>query len=443
MKTKYFTSLFLLITSFFYAQYTIKGTIEPFDDDITWAMLYQVKEGRQHYIKNSKIVDQQFSFDISEDSPVGMYRVVYRLEENGFLDFLFNKENIEFVFHPDYADQTVVFEASKENKIYQSYLQNISEVQYYLDSLQGAYFKEATPVSKELYSEVFYELKDVQKEFETASKNMLAFHFIKATERYNAQKIETSPQAYLENIKTNFFEHISFKDSVLIQSSFLVDRVIDYIFHLNYSKDPQIQEQLYKEAIKNVIEIPKAASLQKDLLEIVINDFVKYEQKDMVSYLFATYYDKLPLELQNKNFKVETLAKLQVVVGAIAPDFSLRAAKKLSELTTHKNYIIVFWSSSCSHCKAQLPELYSYLKDAKNIQVIAVALEKDNVEWKKLTPLFKGWEHVLGTGKWQNTIARSYHVEATPTYILLNANKRILALPENYEDLKKAIDLLQ
>ena len=443
MKMKYLTLFFLSIAFFSNAQYAIKGTIEPFQKDIKWAMLYQVKEGRQHYIKNSKIVDRKFSFEVPETTPSGMYRVVYRLEENGFIDFVFNKENIDFTFHPDYAEETVVFKTSKENKMYQSYLQAISGAQQYIDSTQIAYFKKANPVAEELYREAYFELKDIQKEFEAASKNLLTFHFIRATQRYNSPKIVGSPQEYLHIIKTNFFKHISFNDPVLVQSSFLVDRVIDYVFNLNYSEDPKIQKDLYKESIENVLEIPKEVSLQKDLIEILINEFVKYEDSDMVTYLFTYHYDKLPSAIQDKDFKAETLAKVQIVIGAIAPDFSWGTDKKLSEIKTHKNYIIVFWSTGCSHCTAQLPELYAHMKSYKDIQVIAVALEKNDVEWKKLTPRFKGWEHVLGMGKWMNTIARSYNVESTPTYILLNANKRIIALPENYKGLKEAISWLK
>lgn len=443
MKTKHFTFLFLCISIFTYGQYTIKGTIEPFDKGIKWAILYQVQEGRQLYVKNSKIVGNSFQFELGENKAVGMYRVVYRLEDNGYLDFLFNKENISFTFDPDYAEETVVFQDSKENKMYNLYMQNIAGAQQYIDSLQVSYFKNPAPVSKNLYREAYFELKDIQKEFEGTTKNMLVYHFIKATQRYNAPKIISSPQAYLDAIKANFFEHIDFNNEILIQSSFLVDRVIDYIFNLNYSQDSKIQEKLYKESIQNVFEIPMKEEFRKSLMEIIINEFVKYEDIEIVKYLFEDYYDKLPQALQRTNFKIETLAKLQVVVGAIAPDFSWDDAKKLSKLNTHKNYIIVFWSTGCSHCKKQLPELYTYLKDVKNIQVIAVALEKDAADWNLLKPNMMGWEHVLGLGKWNNTIARSYNVESTPTYILLNANKRILALPKNYKELKEAVSKLK
>ena len=425
-----------------FSQSQLKGTFEPFTKDIKWVMLYQIKDGRQHYIKNTKIENKSFYFEMPKEASSGMYRVVYRLKGEVFLDFLYNKEDVSFKFNPDYPEETVAYSKSRENKMYQEYLVNILGAQQYLDSLQIAYFKDPKPSTATTYQETYYELKDIQKEYQNKSKSMLAFNFIQATQRYNAKTVLEAPQEYLENIKINFFEHIDFKDPILVNSSFLVDRTIDYIFNLNYSQDKTIQQNLYKESIKNVIEIPKKISLQKDLIQIIIEEFVKTEDAEMVKYVLDNYYKKLPKSQQSEGYITETLAKISVVVGAIAPDFKWGEKKQLSTLNTHKNYIVVFWSTGCSHCKKQLPEMYAFLKDYKDIQVVAVALEKEDTDFKKLIPKFPGWEHVLGKGKWKNNIARSYNIEATPTFILLNANKRIIALPNNYTELKENVNAL-
>jgi len=250
----------------------------------------------------------------------------------------------------------------------------------------------------------------------------------------------------LKNVKTNFFQHIDFNDAVLVESSFLVDRVTDYVFYINYSKDVAIQESLYKNSIAKVLEIPKNQRLQKDLIEILIEEFVKLEEVTLINHLFENYYDGLPKALQKKGYKKETLAKVLVVVGAKAPEIVWKENKeelRLSELKGHKNYIIVFWSTGCSHCKEQLPEMYTYLKRYPNVQVVAVALEDKSKEWKKVIPNFEGWKHVLGLKKWENEIARSYDVLGTPTYFVLDADKIILDKPENFRDLAKVLKKLK
>jgi len=152
MNSKYFFLGFLFFAFVTQAQYSIQGTLSPNDAKLTWAMLYQIKEGRQHYIKNTKIKNQKFEFKIPKEAEKGMYRVVYRLKDEGFVDFIFNKENIEFSFDPSFAEGTTVFEASEENKTYQSYLRAISGQQQYIDSLQVSYFKTGNQATEPLYA---------------------------------------------------------------------------------------------------------------------------------------------------------------------------------------------------------------------------------------------------------------------------------------------------
>ena len=95
-----------------------------------------------------------------------------------------------------------------------------------------------------------------------------------------------------------------------------------------------------------------------------------------------------------------------------------------------------FWSTSCSHCLNEIPQLYEYVKGNDKIKVVAVALEKDDVDFKKHTANFKNWYNVLGLGKWENSIAKSYDIISTPTYFVLNSDKQIVAKPEFITDVK-------
>lgn len=443
MKSKSLLLLCFLLTKITFAQFSIDGTIEPGDKKITWAMLYKIKEGRQHFVKNTKVKDNKFSFEVPVSAKKGMYRVVYRLKENGFIDFLFNSEDIKFSFNPDYAEETAYFENSNENILYQDYLFNIMQQQQRVDSLQIAYFKTSDSVAVGLYKTELNNLKSIQASYEENAKDYLAFHFIKATQRFNSSEIQKSPQNYLKEVKENFFTNIDFNDAYLINSSFLVDRVVDYVFKINYSKNPIVQNNLYTSSVDFVLKKEMKQSLQKDLIEILIEEFKKNEEVAMVNYLFENYYDALSPELKKQDYKKETLASLSVIVGVKAPEIVWKEKKtefKLSELSGYNKYIVVFWSTGCSHCREQLPEMYTYLKDKKDIQVIAISLEEKPKTWKKLKSEFKGWHHVLGLNKWENEIARIYNVMGTPSYFVLDADKKITSKPDNFRELVKVLN---
>jgi len=439
MLKKHILLFFFLSTLISLAQHHLKGTIEPSNSEIKWVMLYQIIDGKKLYVKNAKIKSSSFNFEMTKAQPAGMYRVVYGLNDAFFLDIIYNGEDISFVFNSDYPMETIAYSKSKENKLYQDYLQKTFSTQQYLDSIQIAYFTKSSPLTATLYREAYFELKDLQKEYENESSGMLAYSFIKATQRFNSKMAQETPKSYLSEIKENFFKYINFKDEALVNSSFLVDRTVDYVFHLNYSKDEKIQRDFFKQALSSVLAIDKKMSLQKDLIEVLIEEFVYLNETIMVNYIIESYYLKLPKDKQSVSYIEEIRAKIAVVIGAPAPDFEWGENKQLSALGIDKNFILVFWSTDCSHCKSTLPKIHQLLKDFQKFQVIAIALEEGDTDFKNIVPSFPGWEHVLGVGKWDNKIARLYNIEATPTYIVLSPEKKIIALPEHLQELKEVL----
>ena len=103
--------------------------------------------------------------------------------------------------------------------------------------------------------------------------------------------------------------------------------------------------------------------------------------------------------------------------------------------------MLVFWSTSCSHCLREIPLLHSYMENKKNIKVIAFALEDDSFVWENYSKTnLLGWHNVLGLNKWQNKISRTYQVSSTPSYFVLDKNKKIIAKPNEIKDVKAFFD---
>ena len=71
------------------------------------------------------------------------------------------------------------------------------------------------------------------------------------------------------------------------------------------------------------------------------------------------------------------------------------------------------------------------------IKVIAVGLEDDPILWEKEIAKYPEFIHVLGLGKWSNAIGKSYNVTATPSYYILDKEKKIIAKPYDFEAFKK------
>jgi hypothetical protein len=77
------------------------------------------------------------------------------------------------------------------------------------------------------------------------------------------------------------------------------------------------------------------------------------------------------------------------------------------------------------------------MKGKNNTKVIAFALEDDEFVWKQYSNAnLKGWHNVLGLNKWQNKTSRTYQVNSTPTYFILDKNKKIIAKPNEISDVR-------
>ncbi len=98
---------------------------------------------------------------------------------------------------------------------------------------------------------------------------------------------------------------------------------------------------------------------------------------------------------------------------------------------------MVFWSTSCSHCLREIPLLHAYMENKKGIKVIAFALEEDAFVWENYSKAnLSGWHNVLGLNKWQNKVSTTYQVFSTPSYFVLDNNKKIIAKPNEIKDVK-------
>jgi len=82
-------------------------------------------------------------------------------------------------------------------------------------------------------------------------------------------------------------------------------------------------------------------------------------------------------------------------------------------------------------------------KSKSNIKVVAFALEKEAFVWQQYTKAnLQGWHNVLGLNKWENKTARTYNINATPSYFVLDKNKKIIAKPNEFKDVKEFINKL-
>ena len=421
------------------AQDTLRVKMEPVEG-YKWMMLYKINGAKQQYVSNANLEEGEFKLPIDEKFSPGTYRAFYDMDNGGYLDFLYNKESISVTFNPNLPEETAHFSQSEENKIYQSYLIAINNQQSKIDSLQATYFsaEDKKPFVKK-YSKKVKETTDLQDYFEKESEGKLAQEFIKISRKYNSPKLLETPAQYLESLESHFFDYIDFDNKVLLNSSIFIDKAIEYIFFINGSEDSKIQNELREKAINDVMQkVGENYLVKSEILSALLYALAGQEELEMVAFVKEKHYDILPIEHKDTKFISEINKMLSVSLGSVAPEITWKEGDKtmkLSDLDEDETYIVTFWSTTCSHCLKEIPELYEFTKEKDSVKVIAIALEDDKFGFDHHTDLMDNWINILGLNKWENKIARSYDIHSTPSYFVLDKDKKIVSKPEQLADL--------
>ena len=74
--------------------------------------------------------------------------------------------------------------------------------------------------------------------------------------------------------------------------------------------------------------------------------------------------------------------------------------------------------------------------DAKKVKVIAYGIEDDNANWEKVTANYPEFIQVIGLEKWDNPLVKDYGIMSTPSYFVLDKNKKIIAKPDDTDGLE-------
>ena len=131
-----------------------------------------------------------------------------------------------------------------------------------------------------------------------------------------------------------------------------------------------------------------------------------------------------------------------------APDFSgtdLQGVTHTLAQYQGKPLVLYFWATWCPACRrdvGNVNKLYQESRD-KGIEFLAVSLDEDRKELDKYVAENKIAFPVLYEGKaWDNTIAVSYNIQATPSFVVITADQNLLGGGGFSDELRGTMDKL-
>jgi len=412
------------------AQHSISGTFTP-AKDYKWLIAYHLKAGNQAYTADTAIKNGGFRLSFPAEAEPGTYRLVYAVpQEEFYFDVLYNgKEDVQLNFD---AEKGVSFTASKENRIFHTYFKEINAAKQAFIN-----FYQVGKSDRNEFDKLADRLRNVQNGYEAESVGLLAHHFIAANRPYIPSEYETS-ETYWQHKKDGYFVHLNLNDPVLQGSAFLTDKLTNYVFTA-ISTEERSRSETEKVLKKNIDRIANELKgvdpfFRFHIFHSLYTRATAYEFILTADHIFNTYLKPLAPETGNQKTIDEIEVRNRLQIGAIPPEITWTngdTTKTLSEMEGADCYLLIFWSSTCSHCLHELPPLHERLKYYPEVKAIAIGLEDGKEPWEKESAKLPDFEHVLALDHWDSRYAKLYDIHKTPTFFILDADKHIISKPES------------
>jgi len=347
---------------------------------------------------------------------------------------------------------------SKDNDIFSSYSKTMNKLGAERSQLEQAYNSATISSDSVKYLQALKKMdssfkQERQKIITTAPKSMMRF-FLDVLQRPEVPAIpivkgkadSTYPFYYVKN---HYWDNVVFNDNRLLRTPFFEAKLDEY-FKNYVSREPDsiIEEVQY------MLTVAKTGKeIYPFLLFKFTNKYISPEfmgQDKVFLHLFQNFFSKGDTVLLNNESKKAITERAYSImanlIGNSAPPLDLNTMdnKAFSLYNSPAKFtFIAFWDPTCGHCKEEMPRVDSfYTKNWKQlgVQVIGVNTNvKELASWKQFITeqhFDAGWSHVYQTeaafnaeinaGK-PTTIRQLYDVFKTPTFYLLDKDKKIIA----------------
>jgi len=392
------------------------------------------------------------NFDMPDERLPGLYQL--RFPNNISLNLIYNYEDIHIrtsLINP--IDSLKIIQ-SEENRLYYGYLRLSRDVLYrteILDPVMNYYPRNTTffaQAATEATQMVQMEREYIEK-LEVSNPNSLAGRYIQFTR-------SVIPDPLLPAEKKNalrkheFFTGKDFNDTELLQTDAIPGKLIEYLaMHRKQNYNFDQQEAAFIEAVDSIVFLNV---MHEDVFAYVIQylvaGFERFKFEKVLNHIFTEYLPMISCtdESVKDNLEKRLAQYSKITPGAQAPDFTIPDidgnAIHLYSLQSEK-ILLIFWASWCPHCEEELETLKSMVdKDqaaARPLpEIIAISVDTEMDLWMdKILNNAYTWTNCAELKGWNGLAVSSYYIYATPTFILIGPDKKIIARSGTISEISK------
>ncbi len=450
---------FLLLSDVSGQSCIVSGTIEHAEEGQVLLASY--------YGDRFRVVDSMetgagfFYFMLSDKVPAGIYRIIYteRVQgirsENRFVEFIFNRENLEIIVASGELGPVPHFENSPENQVYMEFMNYELDYEAQLMMVYGQLFPPKPGLSD--YDAVVrrYDALQAHRTFfmDSLSAVYPDLYAIRIMNAFRAPFIPgaMSHRERIDTLQRCFFDHAAIDDPGLLFAPVYTFKLIDYLslFKVDTLSKDQQEEQFVEAVDRIMINVSQDPDLRSFVTEFLLAGFELLEMERVQIHLADHYLD----ESCEADVVELVLSRMEgykkMAPGAQAPDFVIRDINgknhQLSNLD-HPYVLVLFWSSTCEHCQDFLPELHEWYlhENSLNMEVVAISIDTSALNFEIFTEALKPeWITSHDPLGWNGKVPGNYFLYATPSLFLVDRERTILARPSSYRQFLRAVKKLE
>ncbi|SDJ89512.1 peroxiredoxin family protein [Chryseobacterium jejuense] len=402
------------------AQFTV--TVQtPADFKDQDAILYTLNGSKDIIVTKEQSKNNTWTFKYPNNY-MGMMKI-YFPTTNNTVSFISENKNVNIKLDIQNNKVKDVIYLDEANEIMSKQQEGSQKKELILPALSQIkeYYKDNTDFGKALKTEID-RLSGTSTSIDAAKHPFITYYNTNYS-KFLGNSTDSTKKPDQDEI-INFLD----KSNDMLESSSLLRPVL--VAYLNSGGNTNVAGSVDKLLDRLKVETPRGQTVLSELIDIFdvyqMDDF-KTKYLGMAKNLKCTINDRLASTLKS-NANIE--------MGAIFPNNKFQSATNTTAKSIHDvkadKKVIVFWSSTCSHCETELPKLLEKYNDlkAKNIQVIALSLDVDKTSYSKKIAAFP-WINDSELRGWNSSYVDTYNVHATPTYFILDANNKIINKPDH------------
>jgi thiol-disulfide isomerase/thioredoxin len=420
----------------------------------------------------SKVIGKQIvkidSFKSSDNCkihfifPDSSYKGVFRISEgdDNYADLIFNKENISFESDASGLSDKMNIIKSEENKEYYEYLhKSVSiddSINLMTDLGQKLYDLNHSKVTSEL-NKVAKKITVLEQQKRDLSNSLISAYTESFTSKMIKAMLPPDFKAYQkkkrvsdypnenEFLREHFFDNVDFSDSNMLHTTIIFDKVGQYFQY--FASPPTVD--LYKRAVDFIL-IRSAANRNVNdfVINTLLNTFDHSNLEDVYSYIAEKY---LASNTCGDDSKLKKLSEKDSIIKGLKPGHKapsinaqdLNGKIVLLDSIKASYTLIMFWASWCEFCEKAMPEIrniYGTYK-SKGLEIYAVSLDSIKQNWAETSKQYNiQWINTSNLKGYRSPVITDYNIWQTPTYFLLDADKKIVYRPANTSMLKEKLE---